>query len=183
MPNSTDIKSLTNAAKKAFAAMNEAEASVYRDVNLAAYRAWKFGKILIATKEKMEHGVFTTWRAASFPKISERAIYRCQELYVKNSKLPELAVLNDVTLKKFAGELNADSVRKHRLGYVPDKDRPKQTGDVKFPRPSHHMSVVLELNKLQRRIEAKQVKVDEDELRRDFEPAFRWLCGLFKVAI
>jgi len=60
--------------------MNEAEASVYRAVNLANYRAWHFGKFLAEAKAQLGYGRFTIWRAATFPNVHERKAQRCMEL-------------------------------------------------------------------------------------------------------
>src|SRR5437867_2891484 len=49
--------------------MNVAEASVYRNVNLANYHAWHFGKFLASAKAELGHGRFTIWRGATFPNV------------------------------------------------------------------------------------------------------------------
>jgi hypothetical protein len=72
-------------------------------------------------------------------------------------------------------DLNAESLRKYRFGYVPVKKRPKLKGDKKFARPSHHGSIVNECNKLMRRIDIGLYKPDMRELVQDFDPFYQWL--------
>src|SRR5438067_69329 len=114
--------------------MNEAEASVYRNVNLANYRAWRFGKFLASAKAELGHGHFTIWRAATFPNVHERKAQRCQELFAKNSKATELSDFSDRSMTKWIANRDENSIRKFRLGYVPPKDRPEHKGNVKLGR-------------------------------------------------
>jgi hypothetical protein len=177
MSTSADIRKLTREAKARYAAMNEAEASVYRNVNLSNYYAWLFGKFLHRAKDTLGHGSFSVWRSETFPRLHERKAQRCQELYARNSNATELTDLSERALEKFISTLSDDSVRKYRLGYIPEKDRPQQKGDKKFGRPTHYSSVLGECNKLQQRIEAGQSRDDREEMRCEFAPFFTWLYG------
>jgi hypothetical protein len=172
--NST-VKQLAKEGRRLFDLMNEAEASVYRAVNLANYRAWQFGKFLLRAKEEIGHGLFLQWREQAFPKIHERKLYRCQELFSKNPNVTELSVLNQRSLEGFIDNLSDDSVRKFRLGYVPEKERPQLDGNVKFSRPMDHLGVVNEFHKWRRRREVGHIEKNVKEESRDFREIFDWL--------
>jgi hypothetical protein len=77
--------------------MNEAEASVYRNVNLANYRAWRFGKFLAGAKAELGHGRFTIWRAATFPNVSR----------AQGAALPR------IVRKEFKGDRTVGFLREH----------------------------------------------------------------------
>src|SRR5438874_3105685 len=144
-------KQLAREGQELFDLMNEAEASVYRNVNIANYRAWEFGRFLTLAKQELGHGLFNHWRNATFPKIHERKAQRCQELFAKNSNATVLSDLSDQSLKKWIGALNHDSLRKFRLGYVPDKFQPKHAGNISFPRLVSFLNIVNEYNRLRNR--------------------------------
>jgi hypothetical protein len=161
--------------------MNEAEASVYRNVNLANYHAWRFGKFLAGAKAALGHGRFTIWRAATFPNVHERKAQRCQELFAKNSKATELSDFSESTVRKWIIDLNKDSVRKFRLGYVPMKERLLLEGDEKVTFAPHHLTWVNEFFRYNRQLRTGKIEhFDLDLFRRDIEPLARrliQLCG------
>ena len=137
--------------------MNEAEASVYRNVNLANYRAWHFGKLLADAKAELGHGRFTIWRAATFPNVHERKAQRCQELFAKNSKATELSDFSESTVSKWIIDLDKDSVRKFRLGYVPVKERLLLEGDEKVTPESHQLTWVNEFFRYNRQVRTSKI--------------------------
>jgi hypothetical protein len=162
--------------------MNEAEDSVYRNVNLANYRAWRFGKFLAGAKAELGHGRFTIWRAATFPNVHERKAQRCQELFAKNSKATELSDFSESAIRKWIIDLNKDSVRKFRLGYVPVKERLLLEGDEKVTPTPHHLTFVNEFFRYNRQLRTGKIEYfDLDLFRREIEPmAHRLieLCGV-----
>src|SRR6266568_3846005 len=145
------VKQLAKEGQELLGLMNQAEASVYRNVNLANYRAWEFGRFLTRAKHELGHGLFIPWRNATFPKIHERKAQRCQELFANNSNATVLSDLSDRLLKKWIGALNRDSVRKFRLGYVPEKFQPEHKGNAKFPRLVSFLNIVNEYERLRNR--------------------------------
>src|SRR5262245_10686459 len=122
-------KQLAREGRTLLGLMNKAETSVYRNVNLANYHSWQFGRFLSRSKHVLGHGFFIPWRNAKFPKIHERKAQRCQELFANNSDATVLSDFSDKSLKKWIRALNRDSVRKFRLGYVPDKFQVKHKGN------------------------------------------------------
>lgn len=161
--------------------MNEAEASVYRNVNLANYRAWHFGKFLARAKAELGHGRFTIWRAATFPNVHERKAQRCQELFAKNSKATVLSDLSERSLAKWIADLNENSVRKFRLGYVPEKERLQLPGDEKVKPAPHYLTFVNEFFRYDRQLRIGKIEhFDLDLFRHEIEPVARrliQLCG------
>jgi len=173
-------KQLAKEGQELLDLMNKAEASVYRNVNLANYRAWEFGRFVTRAKHELGHGLFIHWRNATFPKIHERKAQRCQELFANNSNATVLSDLSDRSLKKWIGALNPNSLRKFRLGYVPDKLKPKYKGNVKFPRLVSFLNIVNEYNRLRYRHTEGLQFVDFEEAREETREVFqflKWLHG------
>jgi hypothetical protein len=160
--------------------MNEAEASVYRNVNLANYRAWEFGRFLTRAKHELGHGLFSHWRKATFPKIHERKAQRCQELFANNSNATVLSDFSDRSLKKWVSALNHDSLRKFRLGYVPDKFQPKHKGNIKFPRLVSFLNIANEYERLRERHTTGLQAVDFEEAREETKELYQFLKWLHR---
>jgi hypothetical protein len=173
-------KQLAKEGQELLDLMNKAEASVYRNVNLANYRAWEFGRFLTRAKHELGHGLFSHWRNATLPKIHERKAQRCQELFANNSNATVLSDFSDRSLKKWVGALNHDSVRKFRLGYVPDKFQPKHKGNVKFPRLVSFLNIVNEYSRLKQRHISGLEHVNFEETKEETMELYqflRWLHG------
>lgn len=174
------ITELTDRAKRVFVEMNGAEAAVYRDVKLGCYFAWLFGKVLNAAKAELEHGAFEEWRHSAFPKLTDTKAQRCMGLFNRNAKASELMVLSDRNVAQFFEKLDADSVRKYQLGYVPDKDKPELRGkdnagtlnNVTFDRPRGSVKCANEIYKLIQQLESVEVDVDVSQWRQDLADPF-----------
>jgi|ERR1041384_79087 hypothetical protein len=165
-----ELKQLTAQAKKLFAELGTAEKVVLDHFNYSLDVHWRFGKMLNQLKERVPHGDWEQWRDDAFPKLSRSKAQSCMALDRNNPN-----ALN-------SGHLSAESVRKFRYGYVPAKERPELKGDARFNRPTHHSSVVVECNKLMRRIETGLYKPKLDGLVRDFDPFYQWLTKLRAAA-
>jgi hypothetical protein len=168
-------KQLAKEGHKLFDLMNEAEASVYRNVNLANYRAWEFGRFLTRAKHELGHGLYIPWRNATFPNIHERKAQRCQELFANNPNATVLSDFSGRSLKKWISRLSRDSVRKFRLGYVPDKFQPKHAGNIRFPRLASFLNIVNEYNRLRNRHIGGLQMVDFEEAREETKELFQFL--------
>ena len=178
--SSAQARRLSKEGLRLLELMNEAEASVYRNVNLANYRAWYFGKFLVRAKSELGHGLFSLWRAATFANVHERKAQRCQELFIKNPKATELSDLSDQALKKWISRLSVDSIRKFRLGYLPAKDQPEHEGNERFPRLVSFVNIANEFNRLSYRHRNDLQKIDFAAARKEtFElyEFLRWLHG------
>jgi hypothetical protein len=148
-------------------------------VNLANYRAWRFGKFLAAAKAELGHGRFTIWRAATFPNVHERKAQRCQELFAKNSKATELSDFSESTIRKWIIDLNKDSVRKFRLGYVPVKERLLLEGDERIHFQPSYLTFINEYFKWRRQVKIGQANLPPmDAMRFNFKPI---ICDLMDL--
>ena len=156
-------KQLAKEGRQLAELMDEAEGSVYRSVNLANYRAWRFGKYLISAKDEIGHGLFTEWRESTFPKIHERKAQRCQELFNKNPNATELSDLSESSLERWIKRLDADSVRKFRLGFGGDKKQIEHEGNEKFQRLVSFVNIANEFNRLRFRHTSNLQQIDFDE--------------------
>lgn len=164
--------------------MNEAEASVYRNVNLASYRAWHFGKFLAEAKAELGHGRFTIWRAATFPNVHERKAQRCMELFAKNSNATELSDFSESTVSKWIIDLDKDSVRKFRLGYVPPKERLVLEGNEKVNPQPHYLTALNNYSKWRRQVRIGRAELPPiDTMRRDFKPMMRDVIELLSGSL
>jgi hypothetical protein len=178
------VADLTSRARKVFGAMESAEASVYRDVKLSCYYAWLFGRVLCSAKDELEHGVFMSWRASTFPKLKQNKTQRCMELHKRNANCRELDNLSEKNLEGFVAKLDADSVRKYQLGYVPEKEKPQLTGrddageltDLRFKRPRSSLKCCNEWAKWkQQRDQGTHGEKSIIQERVDFREQFNWM--------
>lgn len=130
-------------------------------------RAWQCGKKLNHLKSQLPHGQWEPWIKSHWPKLKKttRTIY--------------MQIDRDNPNVQRAEHLKCDSIRKYLIAKVPKKKHPKESGDKSISKPEHHSTVVNELARLFQRIDAGQQSVDEDELRRDFRPAYERLQKLY----
>jgi hypothetical protein len=97
-------------------------------------------------------------------------------LFTLNAERTELSALNERTVRSFVETLEADSLRKFRLGYF-EKEKPDQPGNRKFPRLLHHLKIINEINRWMRRREVGHIEKDVEEERRDFRPVVHWFIA------
>ena len=135
-------------------------------LGVALERAWRLGVKLLRAKELLGHGKWMLWVENNLP-ISDRHARRHMELAQSNPQAKSVA------------ELSEESVRKFRLGYVPEKERPELAGDQALPRTFHHLTLINDWKKLQRRLEIGQAHLDQVAARKDLWPLFEWLGGLY----
>jgi len=136
------------------------------DLNEALDLAWRLGKTLLKKKDDVGRGNWLIWVDANL-RIGDRRARQYMELASQNPHAKKVA------------DLSEDSVRKFRLGYVPDKERPDLEGDATLPPAHHHLSIVNDWRKWQRRVEIGQATFNEGEAKRDLWPVFEWMVGLY----
>ncbi|TMJ17847.1 MAG: DUF3102 domain-containing protein [Alphaproteobacteria bacterium] len=161
------IKHQLEEAKSLHAQAQEAEASAESNTLVALEKAWQCGKRLNLIKESIGHGNWLTWLGSNWPQLTDRTA----QVYMKIDR--------DNPNALHVADLKLDSIRKHRIAKVPKKPRPDEPGDQSFAKPEHHSAVINELARLFQRIDAGQQTVDEEELRRDFRPAYERLQRLY----
>jgi hypothetical protein len=170
MPKSTELeiirKQLTE-AKLLHAEAEQARATIEVADRTELEKAWQCGKRLNFLKDQLPHGEWETWISSNWPELAGST----RRLYMK--------IDNDNPNCQRVGDLKHDSIRKYAIANVPKKTHPPQAGDESFSKSTHHSAVVNDLARMIQRIEAGQDDADEDELRRDFRPAYDWLRKLF----
>jgi hypothetical protein len=130
-------------------------------------RAWQCGKELNVIKESLGHGNWLMWLNANWPELPDRTA----QVYMKIDR--------DNPNAQRVADLKFDSIRKYAIAKVPKKQKVDEPGDQSFSKPENHSTVVNELARLFQRIDAGQQVVDEEELRRDFRPAYERLQRLY----
>jgi len=125
------------------------------------------GRVLNQIKGMVGAGNWLLWLEANWPELTER---NAQRFMVLDRENPGAKSIKD---------LDSDSVRKFRLGYVPVKERPALEGDQTFSRAPHYLTLVNDFRRLHRRVETGLCVLDVDEARRDLKPVYDWLCELY----
>ncbi|HEY3898944.1 MAG TPA: DUF3102 domain-containing protein [Chthoniobacter sp.] len=167
MKNHLANPELTALREESLALIVELDA-IGRDIEsklgIALDKAWQLGKRLVRQKEILGHGKWLLWVESNLP-ISDRHARRYKELAEANPRAT------------CVGDLSEDSVRKFRLGFVPEKDRPKLVGDRALPRAFHHLTLLNDWRRLERRLEIGQAQLDQEAAKKDLWPMFEWLAG------
>ena len=169
MPKSTVEKSLKVLTASARGYLDELNA-IGQDIECRFLhgldRAWRLGKVLNEIKGVVGHGNWLVWLEANLS-ISQRHAQRHMELDAANPKA------------KRVEDLSSDSVRKFRLGYVPDKERAQLPGDAALPPACHHLTLLHDFKRFTRRVDIGQAVLDPEEARRDLQPLYDWLRTLY----
>lgn len=137
-------------------------------LTVALEKAWRLGQKLVGCKALVGHGNWLVWLEANVP-LSHRHAVRHMELADEN---PDAQRVED---------LSPESVRKFRLRYVPEKQRPQLEGDESLPRVCHHLTLLNDWRRWQRRVEIGQAHLDATEAKRDLAPLARWICQLYGI--
>jgi hypothetical protein len=161
-----NLKTLTEDARTLVMQLDAMGQDLEKQLTLALERAWRLGQKLLSIKALVGHGNWLTWLEANLT-IGPRHAQRHMELAASNLEADQVK------------ELSAESVRKFRLRYVPDKERPQLEGDQSLPRVCHHLTIVNDFRRFQRRVEIGQAALDPSEAKRDLKPLFLWLCDLY----
>jgi hypothetical protein len=163
----TELLKELQAAKQLHAEAIEARTLIEKADRTELERAWQCGKKLNYLKDQLPHGQWEPWIKAHWPGLKKRT----RTIYMKIDR-------DNPNVQRVA-QLKFDSIRKYAIAKVPKKKHPKEKGDASFSKPEHHSTVVNELARLTQRIDAGQCDVDQEELRRDFRPAYEWLQRLY----
>lgn len=159
------LAELTATARGLINELSEIGRSIDDKLNQGIDRAWRLGKTLVAMKRQVGHGNWLV--CVEGLGISARHATRHMELAIDNPHAKSVA------------DLSNESVRKFRLRYVPEKERPEIDGDETIPRACHHLSLVNDWRRMLRRVEIGQAQLNPEEARRDLRPLYDWLRGLY----
>jgi hypothetical protein len=88
-----------------------------------------------------------------------------------------LAALNPNATK--VSQLQIESVRKLSLSYLPEKERPRHKGDVKFERSVSFLNVANEYNRLKYRHVSGLQRIDFKEAREELRELYEFLQWLY----
>ncbi len=165
-PDPVAIARLKAEALGLVAELDDTSKSLLELFDRAIDRAWRLGLCLAEIKRAVGHGNWLGWIEANLP-VGERQAQRYIELAAANPSA------------KTAADLSEDSVRKFRLGYVPEKERPELDGDAEIKPTVHHLTLLNDFRRLHRRIEIGAASFDREEARRDLRPMWEWLSELY----
>jgi hypothetical protein len=149
--------------------------SVITMMQAGLWHRWQAGIRLNQIKSIVGQGDWLLWVETNLP-FDERTARRYMEI---DNRHPDL---RDRTAKSGAEpdfqlltKLSEDTVRKHAIAFVPDKEQPEHIGNIKFPRSVSILNIVNEYARLkQRHIEGLQI-VDFDEVREETGELYRFL--------
>jgi hypothetical protein len=162
-----EITRLLAEAKHHYAIMEGDRIRVEHGMKSSVWEAWEVGQRLNSLKPLVGNGNWMEWLEHHWTGASYRTANRCMGIYAKN---PEARSVKD---------LGCDAVRKFRLGFVPEKERPELDGDERLQGVAHQLGIVNAWRKMERARELGQLKVSDDDLRRDLAPLHEWLDVLF----
>jgi hypothetical protein len=164
-----------------------ARGSVGSAQQVALWHGWQAGIRLNAMKALVPPGDWLDWLDLNFCRPADVTI-RTAQIYMKidsdNSELRDSAKTKRVSHAKpdlqLLSNLKFDTVRKHAIGFVPEKDQPKHKGNVKFERLVSFLNIANEFNRLQYRHVSGLQLVDFEEAREETGELYlflRWLHG------
>jgi len=162
------IRQLANEAKQLHAEAQEARAAAEAKVTSAIEKAWQCGKHLNTIKAIVGHGKWLPWLRNNWPELTERTA----QVYMK--------IAHDNPNALHVADLKIDSVRKYRLGLVPEKPKPNKENDIKFGRFFSFINIANEYNRLKFRHVNELQSVDFQEAREETLELYqflRWLHG------
>lgn len=158
-----EIRQLTAEAKMLYVEAEVARMNVEAGAQSALEKAWQCGKRLNAIKGIVGHGNWMPWLSANLPEWSPRRVQEYMRLDTINPKAKRVT------------DLAFDSIRKHRLTFVPDKTEPNKSRDVKFPRSVGLGNIVNEFNKLRYRHVNGLQPVDYARVKKETTELYQWL--------
>lgn len=164
-----------------------ARRSVGSAQQVALWHGWQAGIRLNAMKTLVPSGDWLDWLELNFCRPADVTI-RTAQIYMKidsdNSELRDKAKTKRVSHAEpdlqLLSNLKFDTVRKHAIGFVPEKDQPEHKGNTKFGRSVSFLNIANEYARLkQRHVDGLQL-VDFEEAREETGELYlflRWLHG------
>jgi len=134
-----EIRQLAGEAKQFHAEAEEARAATEYHVTTAIEKAWQCGKRLNAIKAILGHGNWLPWLRNNWPELTVRTAQSYMKIDHDNPNALRVA------------HLKFDSIRRYRLGLVPEKEQPNKERDTKFPRFVSFLNIANEYNRLKHR--------------------------------
>jgi hypothetical protein len=156
-----------------------ARGAVENGQQLALFHAWQAGIRLNKMKPLVGHGNWQEWLETNF--CEPRGVeYRTAAMYMKiDNDNAELRSLTKPNVRRVA-DLKFDSIRKYRLGFVPEKEQPEHAGNIRFSRLATFLNCVNEFNRIEQRYREGLQDVDFVEAREEtvrMKQFLDWLHG------
>jgi hypothetical protein len=168
LTKTADLRQLTKEAKQFYAEAESARSIVENGAMTALENAWQCGKRLNAIKAIIGHGNWLTWLENHWPELTERT----SQLYMKIDNVNPKA--------RRVSDLEFDTIRKHRLTFVPDKEQPNKHRDVKLERLATLGNLVNEYERLKYRHQQGLQRLNFEKVRKetvDLYQFLQWLHG------
>jgi hypothetical protein len=166
---------LVDEAKRLLAELAIGERRLLSERNYILGRAWLFGRVLSAIKDRVGRGNWYLWLNANLPELgsTERSrqdnAARCIRFFRGNPADP----------RNSGGSFEQSTVRKFMWGYVPKKERPLLPGNERVRPSLHHLTWVNQFCKWDRQAAIGKVSMPApDVFRRDITPVVRRLVAL-----
>jgi len=150
-----EIRRLSKEAKQFYTEAEKARGLVENGAMTALEKAWQCGKRLNAIRAIVGHGNWLTWLDNDWPELTERTA----QLYMKIDRVNPKA--------RHVSDLEFDTIRKHRLTFVPDKAEPNKHRDITFPRSVSLANMVNEYNRVKYRHQQGLELIDFDLVREE----------------
>jgi hypothetical protein len=154
------------------------------DQTSALFWAWLAGVRLNQIKPSIPNGDWMTWIEFNFCKPrgladdgrTARNYMRIANENVKlEPKIDWLRVAKGKADYKLVAQLKFDTIRKYRIGFVPEKEQPEHADNIKFPRLASMLNIVNEFERLfSRHVDGLQL-IDLDEVREETGSLYRFL--------
>lgn len=178
----SEVKSLLADALRCHDQCEFYQLNAITDQTSALFWAFLAGIRLNQIKPSIPSGDWMNWVEFNFCKPREsndRTARNYMKIASENSELISridwLRVAEAEIDYQVVAELKFDTIRKYRIGFVPEKEQPEHDGNFKFPRLASMVNIVNEFERIfSRHIDGLQL-MDLDEVREDTGPLYRFL--------
>jgi hypothetical protein len=159
----------------------EAGRSVITMMQAGLWHRWHAGIRLNQTKAIIGQGDWLLWIETNLP-FDERTARRYMEIDNRNPNLRDRTAKSDGEPDlEILAKLSEDTVRKHAVGYVPEKTQPEHKGNVKFGRLVSFINMVNEYTRLKQRHTDGLQLVNFDQAREETSELCRKLMFIHHI--
>jgi hypothetical protein len=180
---------LADALQHAIENHNAAETTcelVRSDQRRALWFAAVSGHYLLKCKRLVPVGDWLDWVQLNFCAPSDcsmRSASRYMLIATVNSKplsvLDSPRVANGAPDLEILSQFKEDTIRKHAIGFVPEKTQPQHKGNKKFSRSANCLNIANEYKRIKQRHQYGLQRVDFEEARQELRELYTWLQWLY----
>jgi hypothetical protein len=180
-----EIGVLLNEAVESHQSCEAARRAAGKSQQIALWHGWRAGVRLNKIKSMLPSGDWLDWLDLNFCRPCDVTI-RTAQIYMKidsdNAALRQTANTKRVSHVEpdlqLLSKLKFDTIRKHAIGFVPEKSQPQHQGNAKFARLVSFLNIANEYARLkQRHVDGLQL-VDFDEAREETVELYQFLSWL-----